>query len=245
MHNTVKIFPTPQELAEVFALDLVNQIKMAEKRRSSFTIALSGGNTPRLLFSVLAENFSTLVDWNFVHFFWGDERCVPPDNSESNYGMAKKALLDKIRIPSSNIHRIQGEKDPEKEAVRYSKEIVIFTRERDGLPVFDLIILGLGEDGHTASIFPGDSKLLNSEKIYDVATHPVRIRKRITITGRVINNADNIVFLVTGANKAGIITSIINKSGSLNYPAAYIAPGKGTLKWYLDKEAAELLSDNY
>ena len=145
------------------------------------------------------------VDWSFVHFFWGDERCVPPDDPESNFGMVNSGFLSKIDIPAINIHRIRGEEDPSTEAVRYSSEIVNYTRTTCGLPVFDQIILGMGEDGHTVSIFPSNSEMLYSEKICEVATHPLSGQKRITITGKVINNSDVVTFLVTGHSKADVV----------------------------------------
>ena len=140
----------------------------------------------------MANSSSDLVSWERVHFFWVDERCVPPEDPESNFGVAKSLLLDKIKIPSKNIHRIMGEMDPSEEAIRYSAEIAGSTVTKGRLPAFDLIILGLGEDGHTASIFRGNNKLFFSEKICETTVHPVSHQKRITITGAVINNADNI-----------------------------------------------------
>ena len=241
MKTTIKIFPSPNELAENFAEDLVKMIIESAERRKTFTVALSGGSTPGLLFSVLGERFSDSVPWKFVHLFWGDERCVPPDDPESNFGMTKKVFLEKIKIPPANIHRIIGEKDPSEEALRYSNEIAGFTSEMAGLPVFNLIILGLGEDGHTASIFPDNNKLLNSEKICEVAIHPLSFQKRITITGKVINNAENVVFLVTGENKAEVVSAIIERPGTVDFPAARIDPKTGLLKWYLDDAAAKMI----
>jgi 6-phosphogluconolactonase len=238
----IKIFPTPYELAEKFAEELVSMVDESAGKDNQFTVALSGGTTPELLFSVIGDHFSKSVRWKSVHFFWGDERCVPADNSESNFGMTKRKLLDKIVIPSTNIHRIIGENEPESEAARYSEEISGNTNQRDGLPVFDLVILGLGDDGHTASLFPGHPELFYSDKICEVAVHPLTHQRRITITGRVLNNAETIVFLVTGRKKAVIVESILNKSLSAqNFPASYIVPVKGKLSWYIDKEAGILL----
>lgn len=217
-------------------------IKESANKKETFTIALSGGSTPELLFSLLSENYAKSVPWQYVHIFWGDERCVPPDNAESNFGMTMRKLLSKIEIPFLNIHRIKGEDDPEKEASRYSEEISLFTRKRDGLPLFDLILLGLGEDGHTASIFPGHPELLDSDKICDVAFHPVTQQKRITITGKVINNAEAVTFLVAGKKKKEIVEKMFKKDPSaLNYPATYIVPVYGRLSWFLDKEAERSL----
>jgi 6-phosphogluconolactonase len=239
LNRIVRIFRTPEELAETFALELVNRIREAEVKRSSFTIALSGGSTPALLYSILAEKHGNAIDWSFVHLFWGDERCVGPGDPESNFGMTDKKLISKINIPASNIHRVKGEADPVKEAVRYSEEIVRYTRTEKNIPVFDQIILGMGEDGHTASIFPENKELLTGEKICDVALHPVSGQKRITITGKVINNADEITFLVTGHSKAHVIEQIFKEEAS--FPASLIVPLHGKIIWFIDEKAGELI----
>ena len=239
LNRILKIFPTPQELAEAFALELIHEIKETSQKDLSFTLALSGGSTPKLLFSVLAEKYSKSVEWTHVHLFWADERCVPPEDPESNYGMTYKILLKEIEIPQSNIHRIRGEKGPVKEALRYSEEIRRYTRSLNGLPVFDHIILGMGDDGHTASIFPGNKEILYSEKLCEVAFHPVSGQKRITITGKVINNPDRITFLVTGSSKALVIEQIFKKNANL--PASLISPRHGKIKWLLDEKAAEFI----
>jgi len=240
--RSIKIFPTPFDLAEKFAEEMVYMINESSQKGKPFTVALSGGSTPELLFSLLGENYGKSVSWKNVHLFWGDERCVPPDSDESNFGMTKRKFIDKIEIPASNIHRIKGEESPGSEAVRYSDEILAFTQKHNGLPLFNLFILGLGDDGHTASIFPGNMDLLNSEKICDIAAHPVSKQKRITITGRVINNASRVVFLVTGKKKAEIVEKIINNRAEAQiFPASYIVPAGGMLTWYVDKESASLL----
>lgn len=226
-------------LAEVFAAEMANMIRESANKLTSFTIALSGGTTPELLFKILGEKYAATVPWNQVHFFWGDERCVPPENSESNFGMTNRTLLSRIALPATHVHRVRGEDDPEEEAIRYAAEILKFTRTRDGLPLFDLILLGLGEDGHTASIFPGHLEFIDSDKICVVAKHPVSEQKRLSLTGRVINNADKVVFLVTGKKKESVVENLFKKNPySLNYPASYIVPVYGLLSWFLDKEAA-------
>jgi 6-phosphogluconolactonase len=242
LNKSVRIFDDPGELAMIFAREIAGMIAESANREIPFSIALSGGSSPELLYSVLGDRFSDSVKWDNVCFFWGDERCVPPDHPDSNYGMTRNALLGKIKIPSANICRVRGEDDPAQEAIRYSQVITEHTGRRSGLPIFDLIILGLGEDGHTASIFPENMSFLNSEKICEVAFHPASLQKRITITGRVINNAVKIVFLVTGKKKAGIVEEIINnKSSALNFPASWIVPANGELLWMIDKDAASCL----
>jgi len=238
----MRIFSTPGELAEKFAGELARLINDSATKKGKFNIALSGGSTPELLFSVLAAGYGSKVRWQDVHFFWGDERCVDPADPESNFGMTFEKLLSKIDLPQENIHRIRGENDPKEEALRYSGEIASNTISRDDFPVFDLILLGLGEDGHTASIFPGHPELLESDKICDIANHPVTNQKRITITGRVINNAEAIVFLVTGSKKAKVVKKILkNKHPVQNYPASFVVPVYGTLTWFMDQEAGGLL----
>jgi len=238
----IKIFPTPYDLAENFAGEIAKMITESAKMKSYLTIALSGGSTPELLFSLLGDNFSKSTPWEYVHFFWVDERCVPPDNDNSNYGMTQRTLFKKILIPAKNIHRIMGEADPEQEALRYSGEISEFTEKRGGLPLFDFVILGLGEDGHTASIFSGHEELFHSDKICEVTVHPVTKQKRITLTGRVINNADSVIFMVTGKKKARIVEKIIYKNkSSVNFPASQIQPPYGVLRWLLDEDSASLL----
>lgn len=238
MKRQYKIFSTPSDLANYFAGELINHIRKTAGKNRPFTIALSGGSTPRLLFEILAEKYRESVDWSFVHFFWGDERCVPPDDPESNFRTASLIFLSKIKIPASCVHRIRGEENPQKEAVRYSSDISKFTRKINELPAFDIIILGMGDDGHTASIFPDNLSLLGSEKICEAASHPVSGQIRITITGKVINNADYVYFMVTGDSKALRIKQIFKKEpASLNFPAAHIAPLHGKAIWLLDQKA--------
>ena len=243
MDKYINIFKSPAELAEKLAEEIVLRINESARRKKTFTIALSGGSTPEILFSKLGDNYSKSAHWEYVHFFWVDERCVPPESIESNYRMANENLLSKIDIPLCNIHRIRGERIPEKEAYGYSEEISEFTNSRDGFPLVDVILLGVGEDGHTASIFPGNLKLLNSDKICEVAIHPSTGQKRITITGKVINNADLIYFLVTGKKKAAIVEEIFKKTkSSQNLPASFILPLNGKLRWFIDEEAGSYIN---
>lgn len=242
LDKTVKIFSSPYELAMSIAEELVHLITKSAKAQKNITIALSGGSTPELLFKILYDKYGKEVPWQYVHFFWGDERCVQPSDTESNFGMASKELLSKIEIPEENIHRIKGEDDAYNEAERYSEEISLFTEKRDSIPMFDVVLLGLGDDGHTASIFPGNLKLLGTDKICEVAFHPVSDQKRITITGRVINNACTVSFLVTGRKKNRVVEEILkNLPPSKSYPASFIIPVYGDLNWFLDKDAADRL----
>jgi 6-phosphogluconolactonase len=236
--HAIRVFQTPKEMAEKFASEIIELIRTTGSVRH-FSVALAGGSTPELLYSILGEKFADSISWNRVNFFWGDERCVPPQSDESNYGMTFRTFLSKIKILECNIHRIIGEADPADEAVRYSAEIESEVIKFNGLPQFDLILLGLGDDGHTASIFPDQIKLTESQKTCAVAVHPQSGQKRITLTGRVINNASMIAFLVTGKKKAEIVRKILNEeSGAENYPASRVVSHTGQLIWLLDKEAA-------
>lgn len=233
----INIYKDNQELSIAFCDELFRLGKLSER----FNMALSGGSTPKIIFEELSKNYKDKFDWNEIHFFWGDERCVCPDDDESNFGLAKKYLLDHINIPEENVHRIKGEAEPETEAGRYSREILDNVKVKNGLPCFDYIMLGLGEDGHTASIFPDQMYLLDSKEICEVAVHPITGQKRITLTGRVINNSDAVRFLVTGDNKAEILKKILTEKNKI-YPAEFIKPINNSLIFYIDSNAAKLIS---
>ncbi len=210
--------------------------------RGQTHIALSGGSTPGLLFRLLAQEYQARIAWNKVHLYWGDERCVPPDHPESNYGTAHQLLLQHIGIPPENVHRIRGEADPEEEAERYGRELqASMPTDAEGWPVFDLILLGMGADGHTASIFPGQMELLHAPKACATARHPDSGQVRITLTGPVLNRGQHVAFLVTGSGKADRIHELLGHlQESHLYPAGYIHPA-GRLSWWLDQAAAARL----
>jgi 6-phosphogluconolactonase len=238
----IKIFSTPEKTIINFAKELKSLIDKKTSEKKNFYLALSGGSTPQLLFKELKKNYAKSIDWQFVHIYWGDERCVAPESEESNYGIANKLLLRYLDIPGENIHRIKGEEKPKVEARRYSGEIMMTVPSKNNLPKFDLIILGLGTDGHTASIFPNQIKLLESENYCEVASQPETKQKRITITGKIISNAENIYFLVTGRNKSEIVSEIIkNSKNSKKYPASHVHSTWGKLNWYLDEAAGYLI----
>ena len=242
MQPGVKIFDTPGILAESFAKDFSERLNVNSEKKDKINIALSGGSSPKLFFKVLAEKYKDKIDWQKINFYWADERCVPPGDPESNYGMTKGFLLDHIPVPSQNVHRVKGEDEPAKESDRYSKEISDNVNFKNSYPSFDIILLGIGEDGHTASIFPNVIQLIYSKKITEVSEHPVTGQKRITLTGTVINNSSYIAFLVSGSSKAKVVSQVINKNPeSINYPAAKVFPAGGLPDWYLDKDAAGLI----
>jgi 6-phosphogluconolactonase len=236
-NTEVKIFPKPKKVFKAVAKEILNLTRQSQQQR--FDIALPGGNTPKKLFGILAENYKEMIPWERIHFWWGDERCVAPGDEHSNFKLANDYLFSQIKIPEKNIHRIKGENIPADEVLRYTSEIRENLIYRGDTPVFDLVILGLGEDGHTASIFPDQIELFEDEKICALSEHPLTGQKRITLTGKVLNNAKRIFFVVTGANKAMRISEIMNDEEAAKLlPAYYISPKNGSLIWFLDEEAA-------
>ena len=235
----LKIFADNPEVASEFARCFRDHVNNLDQDK--ITVCLSGGSTPKLLFQVLAADHCDSIDWSRIHFFWGDERCVAPEDQQSNYGECKKLLLDKINIPVTNIHRVVGESAPETEAKRYGETIKDHVAlDKVGRPEFDVVILGMGGDGHTASIFPHQMELLTSEKVCEVAVHPESGQKRVTITGPIVNAAKFVVFLITGAGKADVLATVYDGSGK-QYPATHVQPRSNNLAFFLDKAAAAKL----
>ncbi|WP_209399850.1 6-phosphogluconolactonase [Pseudozobellia sp. WGM2] len=231
----LKIYKDKNTVAEEFSKFFASQTG----ENKEFHVALSGGSTPKIVFDVLAYEFGSSVDWSVVHFYWGDERCVSPDDDQSNYKMTVEHLFSKIDVPESNIHRILGENDPIQEAQRYSTVLIDTLPNVNGYPQFDLVILGMGDDGHTASIFPHEIELWHSDKVCEVAVHPESGQKRVTITGDAINNAKTVAFLVTGESKVEKVSEILDQKGGFkSYPANLVAPKSGNLLWFLDEAAA-------
>jgi 6-phosphogluconolactonase len=213
-------------------------------KKEKVTIALSGGSTPKSLFDYWATLPAQEIDWTKIKFFWGDERCVPPTHAESNYKMTKEHLFDFVQVPPGNIYRILGENDPATEAKRYGETLKHELATANGIPSFDIMMLGMGDDGHTASIFPHQIDLWHSEDLCVTATHPVSGQIRVSVSGKVINAARNVVFLVTGENKADKVEEIINhpEQAAKKYPAALVQPDSGNLLWLLDELAAQRLT---
>lgn len=223
--------------------DLIAQLaNKAAKDNRFFHLAVSGGSTPKLLFQILADNFEKDIPWEKVKLYWVDERCVPPTHAESNYRMTFDALLYKGFLPEENIMRMKGENKPEDEALRYEQVLVAQLPQADAYPQFDLILLGMGDDGHTASIFPHQMQLLDTEQSVAVGTHPQSGQKRITLTGKTIHKAQQVAFLITGDTKASILKEIVlQEQTAEKYPAAHISSADGQVHFYLDKAAASLL----
>jgi 6-phosphogluconolactonase len=242
---TFRIFTSIEALCSGFA-GLLAEDSTKKAKQDFYSIALSGGSTPRNVFKHLAVTSDTKIDWNRIHFFWGDERCVPPGSDESNFRMANETLLKHIPVPARNIHRIEGDKDPVAEAQRYDELVRNMLPHKDGIPQFDLFMLGLGEDGHIASIFPDNTRLMNSVKLYAKSQHPESGQLRITATGKLIRNSRQVVFLVTGKQKAEIISRILGKKeGAEKLPASRIYPVKGKLTWMVDIPAIQLLDPGF
>lgn len=210
--------------------------------RGRFCVALSGGNTPRGVYSLLAEKKKDALPWDRIYVFFGDERPVPPDHPESNYRMARESLLSKVPIPTGNVFRMPAELPADKAADRYQRELrEFFHLAASYLPRFDLIMLGIGEDGHTASLFPG-SKALQEQSRLVVANWVEKFSGyRITFTYPMLNHAEEVLFLASGQSKARILRDIFDPARKNSYPAQAVQPVNGRLLWIADQDAAGLL----
>jgi 6-phosphogluconolactonase len=230
-------------LADAAAGAIVDAAMEAVAARQRFTVALAGGATPRATYMRLAGSpFAESVPWERTWVFFGDERCVPPEHAESNYRMASETLLSKVGIPAERVYRMRGEaEDPEEAAAEYARTLAtVFETKRGGVPRLDLVLLGLGLDGHIASLFPGSPA---AKEIFRtvVAVHAAaaRIPQRLTLTFPVINAAARVIFLISGAEKAKTLKAALSDGGLL--PAGMVRPADGTLTWIVDRPAAALL----
>ena len=206
--------------------------------KGRFAVALSGGTTPRLLYTLLGSApYQNTIDWPRIHLFWADERCVPSDHPESNYKLVRDTLLKNLSLPGKNVHNIQGEVDPTEAACAYEQDIKEFYGAVT-FPSFDLIILGVGVDGHTASLFPGSSSVTEADRIAIPIYRKDPQINRVTLTMPVINHASNILFLVAGKSKASVLQNILCQGNSKGYPAGLVSTKSGIVEWFLDNEAA-------
>ncbi|MFB3887252.1 MAG: 6-phosphogluconolactonase [Thermodesulfobacteriota bacterium] len=243
----LEIFPDPDTLIQAAADEVLRLGTEAIEENGIFTVALSGGSTPRPLYALLAtRKWVKSIDWSRVHLFWGDERCVPPDDPRSNYRMVRESLLDGISIPPENVHRIHGEEDPEAAAARYEEELRAFFGSTgvDGppRPGLDLVLLGMGRDGHTASLFPGMPAVTGQASWVTAKFVEVVSMWRITLTPAAINAAKEVIFLVSGAEKAERLHDVLE--GPIQpqvLPAQMIKPVDGRLVWLVDGAAARFL----
>ena len=241
--GNVLVFESAEDVARAGAERFVTLAGEAISAHDLFSVALAGGSTPRRMYELLAtESFRGRVHWARVHFFFGDERCVPPDHPESNYRMANDSLISRLEIPRDNIHPINGQGDPNANAKLYEAELRSYFPALEW-PRFDLVLLGMGEDGHTASLFPL-TNALNEKQAWVVGNWVEKLgTHRITLTAPTINGAGNIIFLVTGANKAAALAEVITgPPDPQRLPAQLIKSESGSLTWLVDVEAASNLA---
>jgi len=240
----VKIFNTKIELDQSLALHILEVISRSLKESARCCIALSGGETPKNVYHQMATVESARsIDWSRVHVFFCDERAVPPHDPASNYGMIDREWLSHISIPQGNVHRIQGELEPTIAAEVYDREM----RKYFGFDpvVFDLILLGVGEDGHTASVFPESDALLEKKALVRSTFSEQMKTWRVTMTVPVMNSAREILFLATGKQKAAMIKNVLDaKLPDPNIPASFIRPSGGTLSWMIDQDAGALVKED-
>lgn len=253
----VRVYRDADELALKAARHFARLADQYTLGCGQFTVALSGGSTPRKMFSLLAaEPFLDTVPWSSIYFFWGDERCVAPDHRESNYRMTREALFDKVPVPAENIFRIPAElPDPDRAADQYAATLRDFflsdpeatQTDRSGyVPRFDLVFLGMGPDGHTASLFPGTDALYVNDRIVVSNYVPKLNAHRITMTPIIINNARNITFVAGGADKAEALKGVLEGSYRPDvYPSQLVRPRNGTLLWMVDEAAASMLAEQH
>lgn len=234
----IKIFQTPEETVAALANKIISLSSEAIKKDGRFLIALSGGNTPKKLFELLAtEAYRKKINWHKTWIAWSDERYVPQNNPESNVGMAMNALIKHIPVPESQILIPDTSLEPEVSALHY--ETLIKSTINEGAS-FHLILLGLGSDGHTASLFPGTDILTEKSALVKSVFVPQKDTYRLSFTAKLINQAKNVAFLVTGNEKANILEHLLNHKLP-PYPARLIHPAEGKLFWYLDSDAASML----
>jgi len=242
----ISVFENLEEMSESLFNLIISDFSRAQNEKRPYHLALSGGNTPIKIFRYLSKKPMDQLNWEFLHLYWGDERFVPQNDPESNFGNFYETVLRYINIPEANIHRIRGESDPAEETQRYSEVLRNNVPLDNGYPRFDMILLGIGEDGHTASIFPDCLYKLDSDELCYVAVHPVNHQKRLTLSMKVLNNAYTVLFLASGTSKAGIISEVVNmKRGAEIYPAAHVCPVNGNLKWFIDKDAGRKLKKRF
>jgi 6-phosphogluconolactonase len=238
--KSVRVFPDLESMAEEITSIWRDQIQQAEKTDNVFSVVLSGGATASLIYRNLA-NLKSLesIYWERVHIFWADERCVSPNHKESNYLNTQHTFLSEIQIPEKNIHRIRGEKEPSGESFRYEKEIINHQALRKGgRNLFDWILLGVGTDGHTASLFPRQGSLLDTQNLCAFVEHPVTRQKRITLTPYALNLSRRITYHVIGSAKAAVVSDLVSEnSKNQRFPTDYIEG-----EWFLDNAAASKIN---
>jgi 6-phosphogluconolactonase len=237
LSRNVRILPDAEAVAHIAARIFSSAAAVAISQRSRFSVVLSGGSTPQQLYRVLADAYREHIRWDLTHLFWSDERCVPADHEQSNFRQANDTLISRISIPAGNIHRVKGELAPEEAAITYEHDLRTHFGAEE-IPAFDLILLGLGSDGHAASLFPAAKTLSETKRLAVPAFSASSGNWRVTLTLPVLNSSPLVVFLITGKTKAEIVTEILAKGKGDRYPAGAISPQHGRIVWLLDKDAA-------
>jgi 6-phosphogluconolactonase len=242
MNPELCIFHDSERLSRHAATLFVERCDLAIRERDRFLVALNGGNTPVRLFQLLATEYREQAEWSRVHIFWGDERCVPPDDPGSSYGQARDIFLNHIPIPDSNIHRVKTDLVPVEASRDYSLTLKGFASPPLDVPRFDLVYLGMGEDGHTASLFPGSPVHVTDSVLPVTAQYQDRPANRVTMTQLVFNRARMVVFMATGEKKAVALAEVLSdRYNPKLYPAQRIDPKDGQIIWLVDESAASKL----
>lgn len=243
--NNLIVMDHPQALYTRAAEEIAHFAGEAICTHGEFTLCLTGGTTPASTYELLATRFQLSVDWKEVQFFWGDERCVPPDDPASNFGMANRTMLSRLALRPEQIHRIRGEDDPAQAASEYERELRTSLRvnDADEYPSFNLLLLGLGDNAHIASLFPHHPELHEQTRLAVAVEVDAKPSKRISVTMPVINNAERVLFLVSGENKAAAVQNVLQSSPDPErYPAQLVKPHGGETVWLIDKAAASRLT---
>ena len=250
MNTEVRKHTDLEELSRVVAGEIAGEVETAVSTRGRFSMALSGGRTPRILYEILASQYRNEIAWDMVHIFWGDERYVPKDHPESNFAMVKSTLISRVPVPQQNVHRIPTELDPPVEAAEAYERVLRNFFSEDSADAddftFDVILQGMGEDGHTASLFPTDPALDEKERWVVPVTAPPGYspRERVTLTFPVLNRSRKAFFIVSGEGKREVLNAILNNpvEAEIHYPAANIHP-MDRLVWYVDDAVAGVRLD--
>jgi 6-phosphogluconolactonase len=244
MKPEIRAFKDLEDLSRAAANLFIDQAAQSIAERNRFLVALNGGSTPTRLFQLLAIDSPEQVDWSNVHIFWGDERCVPPEDPGSSYGQAWNVLLSRVPIPDANIHRVKGELGPVDASNDYSLTLKGFASPPLDWPRFDLVYLGMGEDGHTASLFPSSLVDVSESTLPVTAHYQDRPANRVTLTPIVFNSARMVVFMVTGEKKAVTLAEVLSsRYNPAQYPVQRINPNDGRLIWLVDEAAASKLPE--
>ena len=245
----ITVLPDIDEVCQAAARKFVEIAKATIDKGNTFNVVLAGGSTPRKMYELLSdptEPFRSALDWQRIEFFWGDERCVLPEDNESNFRMANDGLLRPLGISSTKTHRFNSELPAAAAAAEYERLLrMIFNTPAGTFPRFDLILLGMGEDGHTASLFPNSDALHTNWTLVSAPFVEKFKSHRLTITPHVINHAENVMFLVAGADKAPALREVLEgEKDPDQFPAQIVDPNSGNLFWFVDESAAKLLTIN-